>query len=101
VELWQLTSTLVYLDAWLDNEIADLFVWLLQNLVPDLGVLEQCNDHEGRGPRLRTFCRALFRTRTGDPLLPSKTGDLGLNGQRLDPFCIERGHPAPSCAASS
>jgi hypothetical protein len=57
-------------DAWLDNKIAALFVWLFQNLFHTRARWTKCSAPEKQKPRVcGAFVRALFRTRTGDPLL--------------------------------
>ena len=57
-------------DAWSDNKIAAFFVWLFQNLFHTRSRWTKCSASAKRKPRLcGAFVRALFRTRTGDPLL--------------------------------
>ena len=57
-------------DAWPDNEIAPSFAWLFQNLFHTQARWIKCSASEERKCRVYgVFVRALFRTRTGDPLL--------------------------------
>jgi hypothetical protein len=57
-------------DAWPDNEIATSFVWLFQNLFHTRARWTKCSaEEEQKDLFCGTFVRALFRTRTGDPLL--------------------------------
>jgi hypothetical protein len=57
-------------DAWPDNEIATSFVWLFQNLFHTQARWTKCSaSEEQKYGVYGAFVRALFRTRTGDPLL--------------------------------
>jgi hypothetical protein len=57
-------------NAWTDNEIATSFAWLFQNLFHTQTRWKKCNASERQNDRVHgAFVEALFRTRTGDPLL--------------------------------
>ena len=57
-------------DAWLDNKITVSFVWLFQNLFYNRARWRKCSAAGKQKARVyRASMRALFRTRTGDPLL--------------------------------
>jgi hypothetical protein len=57
-------------DAWPDNKIVDVFVWLFQKLFHARPRWTKCNPSGGKKLRVcGVFVKALFRTRTGDPLL--------------------------------
>jgi hypothetical protein len=62
-------------DAWPDNEIAACFVWLFQKLFHTQARWTNCSAEEEQKDRVcGAFVRALFRTRTGDPLLTPAGG---------------------------
>ena len=83
-------------DAWLDNKITASFVWLFQNLFYNRPRWRECSAAGKQKARVwRASMRALFRTRTGDPLLTMRSSRQLVATRRNGLACF-RAFPAPN-----